>query len=132
MHSMLVGMYLWALDNHSAAPTNLMVITKNMMPADDEDDTQFITLLGNLNFTCYNVLLALPDDYPLKKMPFELNFTAWRWSDLCAGGNPLDDSLVKSLRDDYKATLRNAIPQPPQSQSKVIPMDCRCSLCVEI
>ncbi|CAA7037921.1 unnamed protein product [Microthlaspi erraticum] len=120
MHNMLLDMNLWALDNVSSAPTNLMVITK-MPDDDDEDETRFVIFLGDLNFECYNVLLALPDDYRPENMPFDLNFTSWRWSDLCAGGYPLEDSLVKSLRDEVD--LRNENPQPPQPESQVI---CGC------
>ncbi|CAA7032561.1 unnamed protein product [Microthlaspi erraticum] len=114
MHSMLVDMYLLEPDNRSFTPTNLMVITKDMTPADDEDDTGFVYHLQTKNYSCYNVLLAVPDDYQLEKMPFDLTFTAWLWSDLCAGGYPLDDSLVQAPR-----------PPPPP------PPPRNCSICVE-
>ncbi|CAA7049445.1 unnamed protein product [Microthlaspi erraticum] len=131
MHRMLVDMYLRALENSSNAPTNFMVITKNMMPAEDEHDTRFVDFLGDLNLRCYNVIVALPDDYKPEQMPFELNFTAWRWSDLLTGGCPLDGSLVERLRDNDR---KNACLEPPvpqtQPKSEDIPIDCTCSLCV--
>ncbi|CAA7049444.1 unnamed protein product [Microthlaspi erraticum] len=133
MHRMLVDMYLRAydLETTSSAPENSMVITKNMMPAEDEHDTRFVYLLSLLNMRCYNVLVALPDDYKPEQMPFELNFTAWRWSDLLTGGCPLDGSLVERLRDDDRNNAR-VEPRVPQTQPKSddIPIDCTCSLCV--
>ncbi|VVB00282.1 unnamed protein product [Arabis nemorensis] len=94
MHMMLVDMHFWVADNRDCSLKNVMVIAKNIMPADDDDDMLFQANLGLMNARCYNILLAVPDDYQLRNMPFRCNYTVWHWSDLLAGGKPLDDSLV--------------------------------------
>lgn len=91
---MLVDMHFWVADNRACAFKNVMVIAKNIMPVDDYDDLLFQANLGLMNARCYNVLLAVPDDYQLRNMPVECNYTVWHWSGLLAGGKPLDDSLV--------------------------------------
>ncbi|VVB00274.1 unnamed protein product [Arabis nemorensis] len=81
-------------DNRDCSLKNVMVIAKNIMPADDYDDMLFAANLGLMNARCYNILLAVPDDYQLRNMPVRCNYTIWLWSDLLAGGKPLEDSLV--------------------------------------
>ncbi|CAA7020333.1 unnamed protein product [Microthlaspi erraticum] len=101
MHSMLLDMQLFATDNTSRAPTNLMVITKGLTWDKDEEETQLANCLTILNSECYNVLLAVPDDDyedELKKMPFDLKYSAWLWKDLSAGGYPLDRGIIEACR----------------------------------
>lgn len=86
-------MHCWAVDNRTYAPTNLMVITKNIMLDEDEEDTQFLYSLERLRASSYNVLLAVPDDYQLEKIPFTLD-SVWLWSGLGRGENSLDESLI--------------------------------------
>ncbi|VVB07796.1 unnamed protein product [Arabis nemorensis] len=107
-HRMLLDIHCWAAENRTLAPTNLMVITKNIMRDEDDEDTQFVCSLEDLLCSSYNVLLAVPDDYQLEKIPFKLD-SVWLWSALLRGKSHLDESLI--------------VRQPPQEEvESVCPM----------
>ncbi|VVA90530.1 unnamed protein product [Arabis nemorensis] len=93
MHRMLVDMHFWGVANR-ALLRNMMVLAKDIMPDEDVYQTQFEHYLQVMTMRCWNVVLAVPDDYQLERLPCQVNWTVWRWSDLLAGGHPLDDSLV--------------------------------------
>ncbi|VVB00283.1 unnamed protein product [Arabis nemorensis] len=94
MHRMLADMHLWGADNRAHPLRNMMVLAKDIMPDDDGYQTLFEHYLEIMTMRCWNVALAVPDDYQLERMPDDVNWTVWRWDDLCVGGHSLDDSLL--------------------------------------